>query len=192
MSLESDELVVAGTGHIWVGPVGTAFPADISVAVDEPSWLELGYTTVDAVHVVFDRQTKDLFAWQTRDIIRTLITSEPKTIGFTLEQWNQNSFGLATGGAAFSGAASKYLVTPPAAGHVDYRAMIVEFTDDTKKYRFLVSKALNKNPLDFMTRADDMALLPIVMTLLAPSLGGSAWTMQTNDDNIGLAASAGS
>lgn len=192
MSLESDELVVAGTGHIWVGPVGTAFPSDISVAVDESLWLELGYTTVDAVHVVFDRQTKDLFAWQTRDIIRTLITSEPKTIGFTMEQWNQNTFGLATGGASFSGSASKYLVTPPGPGHVDYRAMIVEFTDDTKKYRFLVPKALNKNPLDFMTRADDMALLPIVMTLLAPSLGGSAWTMQTNDDNIGLAASAGS
>lgn len=192
MSFESDELVVAGTGHIWVGPVGTAFPADISAAVDEPSWLELGYTSVDAVHVMFDRQTKDLFAWQTRDIIRTIITSEPKTIGFTMEQWNQNTLSLAMGGATVTGSAQKYVVTPPAAGHVDYRAMIAEFTDDTKKYRFLVPKALNKNPLDFTTKADDMALLPIVMTLLAPSLGGSAWTLQTNDDNIGLAASAGS
>jgi hypothetical protein len=192
MSFESDEVVVAGTGHIYVAPVGTAMPANISAAVDDAGWVDLGYTTEDALHFVFDRQTKDLMAWQTRDVIRTVVTSEPKRIDFTLEQWNQNTWQLACGGGTFTGSAPNFLFTPPAAGSVDYRALIVALTDGSKHYRFLVQKALNKNPLDFSTRADDMALLPISMTLLVPDGGSTSWTLQTDDSNLGLAASAGS
>jgi hypothetical protein len=107
-------------------------------------------------------------------------------------QWNQNTFVLASGGGSFSTVASgKYRFTPPSAGDVDYRAMLVELTDDDKHYRFYAAKTVNKSPLDFSGRRDDSANLAISMSILTPD-SGSAWYLDTDDANLGVAANAGS
>lgn len=191
MSLEASEINVAGSGHVWTAALASAFPTNISSAVDETLWNEHGFTTVDGVHITFDRQTKDILGWQVRESLRTIITSVPKKIDFTLLQLDQNNLVLAAGGGTVSGSNPNFLYTPPSSGTVDERAGIVEWTDDVYTYRLLIQRWLNKAPMDFMLRADDASMLPISMSVLAPD-SGSAWTLQTNDPNVGLAASSGS
>lgn len=192
MSFEPDEVVVAGTGHIWVAPVGTTFPTNITAAVNDGNWIDLGYTTPDGVHPTFDRQSKDILVWQSREAVRTIITAVPKKFDFVLVQQNQNTWALACGGGTWSGSDPNYSYAPPDPAFVDERAGIIEWSDGDDDYRILIPKWLNKAPLDFMLRADDSQNLPISMSVLAADAGGASWTFQTNDPNLGLAAAAGS
>lgn len=180
MALDATEVVVAGTGHVYRAPVDTALPTDIGNALSG-SWVELGYTTPEGVAFEFAKDTKDLFAWQSRDPIRTLILNEPKTATFTLMQWNNDTLDLALGGGEWTDTDTGVEYEPADAGFVNEVALIIEFTDDDKNYRFCFKRALNKNPFSFSTLPDDAANLPIAMSVLAPADGSKAYKIQTDD-----------
>lgn len=186
MTFEPSDLVVAGTGHVYVGDVGATFPTSISDPVDTGDFADLGLTTPEGVHPLFDRQTKDLFGWQVREALRTIITSVPKKFDFTLMQWNNATWALAHGGGAWEeGDPGEFEYTPPDAGFVDERSGIIEFEDGDKHYRFCIAKWLNKAPLDTMLRADDSANFPLSMSVLAADAGGRTWFGQTDDESLG-------
>lgn len=180
MALDPTEVVVAGTGHIFRGPVGTPMPDDIDDALDA-AFVDLGYTTPAGVAFEFGRDTKDLFAWQVRDAIRTLLLNQPKTVTFTQMQWNNDTFDLAVGGGEWGTTANGVEFTPADGSFVNEVALIVEFEDDDKHYRFCFPRALNKNPFSFSTLPDDSANLPIAMSLLAPEDDETSYKVQTDD-----------
>ena len=76
MAISADEVRVAGTGHVYVAPKGTALPTTVEAALPA-DWTDLGYVTTDGVSFTFSRETEDLDAWQ-GDKIRVLSLSEPK------------------------------------------------------------------------------------------------------------------
>lgn len=178
--LDAGELVVAGSGHIWDAPVGTTFPASISEAVDEGDWTDLGYTTEEGVHFTFDRTSKDILPWQSREAVRTIILTEPKNYAFTMMQWNPSTHALAIGGGTWTEfAAGEFEFEPPAAGATYDRAQIVEFTDGEKNYRFCFRNVINKAPYDFSTLPTDTANMPVNMSVQADPDG--AYFAQTDD-----------
>lgn len=180
MSLDPTEIVVAGTGHIYRAPVGTTLPDDIGDTLGG-TWVELGYTTPAGVAFEFSKETKDLFGWQSRDPLRTLILNEPKSATFALMQWNDETYDLAVGGGTWSWTDTGVEFEPADAGFVNEVALIVEFTDDDKDFRFCFKRALNKNPFSFSTLPDDSANLPIAMSVLAPEDASKSYKVQTND-----------
>lgn len=185
------QIRVAVTGHLWTGPVGSAFPASISEDVDDTVFTDHGLTTPDGVHVVFDRQTKDLMSWQLFDVVRVLRLPSPRKADFVLMQSNQANFALAAGGGSWDEVApGEFEYTEPASSFVDQRAFIIEYADGDLAVRDCFAKAINKAPLDTMFRADDSSNLPISMAVLAADGGQRSWIRQTNDEALGLEASA--
>lgn len=194
MSFESAEVVVTGTGHVYVAPVGTDFPDDISQAVSQAAgWRELGYVSEEGARFAFNRDVNEIMAWQSFDPIRLVVTRVPKEISFDLMQWNQFTVALALGGGTVTTTgAGEYEYNPPDESFVDERALIVEGTDGDRNYRFCFRKSINMQGVDFAFVRSDPANLPVTMKVLAADDDATPYFLQTDDDNIGLLAEAGS
>lgn len=194
MSLEASEVVVAGTGHVWRATVGTAFPANISTAVDETLWAELGYTTPDGVKLSFGRDVQEVFGWQSRNPLRIITKEQPRTIMCSFLQFNQNTWLTANGGGTWTTpTAGNYLYQPPAPDYEDTFAYIVEASDGTAhKYRFCFRKVENMAGVDFDLKRTDALMLPVTVKVLEADGGLAAFDFQTNDANLGDATQSGS
>lgn len=194
MSLESSEVRVTGTGHVYVAPVGTPFPANVSVAPSHAAgWRELGYCSEAGARFTFGREINNIMAWQSYDPVRKVVTSVPKSVAFDLQQWNQFTVQLALGGGTVSEPTSgQYLYEPPDESFLDERALIVEGVDGDYTYRFCYRKALNESGVEFAFVRSDPVLFPITMGILAADGGAKPFFIQTDDPNIGELLEAGS
>ena len=86
------QLVVAGTGTIWLAPYGTTLP-DGSTAVLETldaAFVDLGYTTEDGATIVDGVTVEDQKAWQTPYPVRRLVTDYTGSVAFDLLQWSKD------------------------------------------------------------------------------------------------------
>lgn len=194
MSLESSEVRVMGTGHVYVAPVGTAFPTNISTAVSfAAGWRELGYVSEEGARFKFSREMNEVMAWQSYDPVRMVVKSVPKEVSFDLEQWNQFTLQLALGGGTVTEPTpDNYLYEPPAESVVDERALIIEGQDGNYKYRFCYRKTLNSSGVEFPFVRENPVMFPITMRILAADGGLGSFLLQTNDPNIGELVEAGS
>lgn len=193
MSLEPDEITVAGTGRIWRAPVATAFPTNITAAVNEPTWTELGYTKPDGVKFSFGREVTKVMGWQTRDALRIITTNIPKSISATFLQFNQNTWATAIGGGTWTEpTAGNFLYAPPADDSIDEFAYIVECSDGAFVYRWCFRKVANTSGVDFSLTRENPIELPISVEVLAADGGLVPYFLQTNDSNLGRFSDSGS
>lgn len=193
MSLESAEVVVGSTGHIWRGVLGTAFPTNISTAVNETLWTELGYTTEDGVGFNFDRSVNEVMGWQSYDPLRIIVESIPKEITTEFLQFNQNTWSTAAGGGTWSGSSPNFTYEPPDPSVLDQFALIVEFTDGSNSYRFGFPQVQVTSAFDFSTSRSEAISLPVTFKVLAPVVStDKPFTFWTNDANLGDPLQAGS
>lgn len=192
MSLESSEVVVGSTGHLWRAAVGTAFPTNISTAVNETLWTELGYTSTEGVGFNFGRETNEVEAWQSYDPLRVISTKIPKEISAEFLQFNQNTWATAMGGGTWTGSAPNFVYEPPDESFIDEFALIVEFSDGDDDYRFCYRKVSNMSGIEFSTSRENPIMLPVTVKVLAADGGLKPFIFQTNDTNLGDATLAGS
>lgn len=182
MSLDSSEVRVAGTGHIYVAPVGTDFPASITEAVDTDDWAELGFVSEGGAKFKFGRDVTDVPAWQSYDPVRKIVTATPKSIAFDLEQWNRETIELALGGGEWTEPSpGEYEFEPPAESFIDERALIVEMTDGDVNYRFCYRKSTNTAGVEFALVRANAAMFPISMDVLAADAGAKPYFIQSDD-----------
>lgn len=181
---DPEQLVVAGTGHIYVADVDTmTFPEDIDdiATLEDDGWIDLGYTTTDGPRFSFARESKDVEAWQEFDPIRTLITNLPKQIEFDLEQWNADTVGLGLGGVEITSTANGSMVEPKESSFVDLKALVVAGTDGDRNYAFCYRRTQNTKPLTFPFRREDISPLTIGMKVFAAGSGEKPFRILTDD-----------
>lgn len=106
MSLNSDEVRVAVTGAVYVGPTTVTLPTSDD-SVIPVSMSDLGYLSDDGVSESLERSSTAINAWQNGDKVREVITESSFSISFTMIQTNEATLGLyygttvtATGGKA--------------------------------------------------------------------------------------------
>lgn len=85
MALNADEVRVALNGNIYVAPVGTTAPADLTSAWGA-GWSDLGYLNDDGVEMEYATDTEDIMAWQSLSPVRKVLTSVDMTMAFTAIQ----------------------------------------------------------------------------------------------------------
>lgn len=193
MGLVPAEIVVTGTGHIYAGDVGVAFPASISDPVDLDDWVDLGYTTPAGAKFKFGRDVNLVEGWQSFDPLRIIVTKVPKEISFELLQWNQHTMKLGLGGGEVTEPSpGEYEYEPPDESFVDTRAFIIEGIDGEHHYRFCYRKGLNTNGVEFAFVRQDPVQFPITVQILAADGGAKPYLIQTDDENIGELIEAGS
>lgn len=172
--MDPDNVVVAGTGAVYVAPEGTALPANLA-ALAAP-WENLGYISDDGATVTLSRNQEEVTAWQSSDPIRVLVTSEPKKIEFELLEFGSPvAVELALRGGAIAVAAGIATYTPPAAGSSDVRAMVVEAEDDGATFRFCWSRVALDDDVSFQLQKSDAARLP-----LSFGVQSGGWTIVTD------------
>lgn len=182
MSLDPTEVAVAGTGHIYRGPVGTAFPADITEDVDLNDWTELGYSTPEGVRFNFGRETSEVMAWQSRDALRVLTTSTPRTVAVDFLQFNADTWATALGGGTVTeDAPGAYTYEPPDDGDSDEFAYIIEALDGDETYRWLFRRVENMSGVEFGLTRENAITLPTEVKVLAAPGGAKPFDFQTTD-----------
>lgn len=167
MAINGSEVRVAGAGHVYVAPAGTAMPKDLA---DLPTaWVDLGYVTEDGVGFSFGREVEDLNAWQ-GDKIRTLSTKEPATLNFSLMQTNATILTVAFGGGTVTEAGTApdkvYTFTPPKLGTNTERSLVIEFDDGEITYRYCIPRSQIEGNVDFTLVRTGALTYPLTMGIL--------------------------
>lgn len=102
MALDSDNVRVAVTGVVSVGPTTSDAPTS-SVSVLDTDFDDLGYIGEGGVTEHRERTTKDIKAWQNGAVVRTVITDGKVTYKFVLIETSpvalETYYGTATAGA---------------------------------------------------------------------------------------------
>lgn len=182
MSIDADEIVVAGDAGVYVAPVGTAGPTDIATALNA-SFANLGYTSEDGISWSPGMETTPINTHQSFYAVRHIVTGRSLDIGFELLQWNQESFMLAMGGGEFAttaGPPAYYTYTPPEPSDIYYRALVVEWTDGGKSYRLHVPKVMASDVSEVTLARTDASGLALTLSAVATD-GSAEYTFITND-----------
>lgn len=181
MAVSASNVIVAGTGGIYVAPEGTTLPANPtwsgtpevgSLAAVGVSYTNLGYVSEEGVNFAMERETEEIMSWQSMDAVRVLTTSEPKTISFELLQFDTDAFVLAMQG----GTVADGVYTPPAAGTSDVRVLVVEGEDAGYKFRFVFPRVQLQGSVEFNLQRADAIRLPLEFKVLSST---PAWKFQT-------------
>lgn len=174
MALTPENVVVAGTGAVYVAPEGTPLPTDLA-ALAAP-WLELGYVGEDGVTFTLSREQEDVNAWQASEPVRSLITAEPKQVAFELLEFGTpETVELALRGGSIAVAAGVATYTPPDPGARDTRALVIDAVDGDETFRFAFANVSLQGDVEWSLTKSDATRLPLELGILA---GG--WTILTD------------
>jgi len=185
MAQDDQNVVVAGTGAVYVAPVGTAVPADL--ATPPAAWVDVGYVGEDGVTFTFSRDQEDVNAWQVSTPVRVLVTNEPVGIAFELLQFDRLTVALAFRGGTFAGGPppAVYTYTPPDAGASDERAMLIDAIDGDAQFRFSFPRVQLTEDVEFQLVRSDAVRLPLTFAVLASD---TKWSILSDHDAFGAAA----
>lgn len=174
-AIDATQTRVAGKGHVYVAPKGTAVPTDTTTAWGS-GWMDLGYTDEKGVTLSKKDTRVAIKAWQSVTPIRWILTERDLHVSYVLEQWNKATLALWSGEGASAIVANgvvpneyKLSITPTPLA--DERMWGVEWTDQEN----VVTNRL------FISRGTvtDTADIPILRTGLS-TLGMTFQAMATD------------
>jgi hypothetical protein len=168
MSLETDNLVVASGGSVFVAPVGTAAPTDPD-ATPSSSWTEVGLISEEGATFTRGITVEEFNSWQRRLAVRRDVTAEEVMASFTLQEWKEDTFTLAFGGGEVTdqgGGVYKYEF-PTGDSDLDERALLIRWDDNEKHYQIAFDRGSVTEPVEVTLNRTSLAQLPISFKALA-------------------------
>jgi hypothetical protein len=142
VSNDADNVRVALNGSVFLAPVGTTGPTDLTTAWGA-SWQDLGYLSDDGVSLEYSTDVEDINAWQSLSPVRRVLTSVDMTLGFTAIELK-----AATITAYFPDSTitevtedTVWRLDIPAAPGPDERAVGLEWVDGTITNRLIIPRA---------------------------------------------------
>ena len=93
--LQADDVLI-GTANgpgIWMAPVGTTAPTDATTALGG-DWSTLGYLSEDGVTLSQSTNSEDIYPWQGRSPVRTMITERNLSMEFSMFEFNEQNLQL--------------------------------------------------------------------------------------------------
>jgi hypothetical protein len=102
MALNSENVLVALTGAVYVAPVGTAPPVDAEVAW-AAAWVDLGYLDESGIVEAPNDERSEIKAWQNGDTVREMITGSKTVYSITLLETTVAGLGLYYPGSEVTG-----------------------------------------------------------------------------------------
>lgn len=179
MAFDVDEVLVAGTGHVYLAPVGSTEPTDTTTAWDA-AWKELGYTTDDGVTKTPGKTITDIPAWQSFYPVRRIVSGRDFSVAFSLLQWNRDTLAAAYDGGTWATTGGIHTFTPPDAGSLYQRALGIEATDGSKIYRWVFRQGIISDVGGIQLVRTGAAAIPITFGITAES-GTDPFKFVTDD-----------
>lgn len=126
----TSQIRVAGTGHLYIAPVGTAAPTDVTTAWGA-SWQDLGFTDDSGVTLGKKDSWDQINLWQITVAGRFVPKTRDFSAKFVMEQINAVTLPLwAGGGAVTTNGANGYLYTISETLSSYERALGIEWSDN--------------------------------------------------------------
>lgn len=192
MAQTAEEITVALTGHVYVAPytTGLVLPSN---PFDAPAaaFIDIGYTSEDGVTFSVTPNVEDIMAWQKATPVRRIVTSRDSTIGYTLEQFNRDTFAHAFGGGTWTtipaaagppAVAEHFRYDPPAdADALAEYACIIDFEDGARNGRLVMRRGTVNDTVETQLVRNNAAMLPVTLAALTPDGASNAWYFLSDD-----------
>ena len=177
--------LVAGVHHLFFAPLGTTLPTTVGSAPGiglDAAFTAVGYTADTGAAFAVDTQTTNLFASQSLDPIRTIVTSKTATIQAPLIEWSAASLTAAFGGGTITAASGGWKYVPPSAGTLDEVSAVLDIVDGDERVRLVVERGIVAGSVSATLVKNAFATLPITFTALAPVDQPTAWHLLGSND----------
>ncbi|MGZ0147139.1 phage tail tube protein [Kribbella sp. WER1] len=180
MTLVSGQVRVAGTGELFLAPVGTTLPTAASGTLD-PAFNGYGYTTDDGVTLGKSISRDGVAAWQSATPVRNIITAQELTVALTLLQSNADNLKLwlQSGDFASDGGTGFRADVPVDPVGLQF-AMVLEWKDVAITSRLLAAKVEVTETGD-VTVARQAQAFPVTLSALPPDSGSVLASWLTSD-----------
>ncbi len=142
MALDADNVRVGLNGTVYIAPVGTTAPADLTAAWGT-EWVDLGYLSDDGVEMNYSTDTTDIKAWQSLSPVRKVLTSVDMTLAFTAIELKAAAVTLYFPSASITTSGTGPTVSTlsiPAAPAPDERAIGLEWVDGDITNRLIIPR----------------------------------------------------
>lgn len=184
MTLASSQVRVAGTGELYLAPVGTTLPTTASGEPD-PAFIGYGYTNEDGVTLSKSVEREGVPAWQSSTPVRYLVTGQELTAQVTFLQSNEEILKLWLGSGDFAtdgGVApdTGYRADVPVDPTGQQYAFMLEWKDGAITSRLLIPKVEITETGD-VSLARQATAFPVTFGALAPDTGSVLATWLTTD-----------
>lgn len=182
MAKNASRVRVALTGSVWYNPdLNATIPSDLTTDPTSLGYADLGYTTADGVTFTLSREIEGIDGWQTSEILRQLVTAEPKQAEFVLRQLGRDEW-LATNGGTITEQGTGIYRWEPTTGQIPEGILLIDFDDLGKEYRFGFRRAQQTAEVQFSLVRNDAVNLPNTWTAVQPfNADDKAFFMDTND-----------
>jgi hypothetical protein len=183
-SQDASELVVAGSGDVYVAPFGTTLPTTVDAALDG-NFFKLGYTTEDGLQLTQTPTIEEFMAWQSRHAVRRSLTALEVSLTFGLEQWNETTLQTALGGGSVTEYTSgKFKYVPVGdTEELDNLSVVAAWSDGSKSYRLVIPKCTATESVEIQLQRTALAVLPVTVKVSGQS-GVAPYTIYTNDPSF--------
>jgi hypothetical protein len=101
MALDSDNVRVAVTGAVYVGPTSATAPSNTSSSLS--GFTDLGYVSADGITETIDKTTSQIRAWQGGALVREVVSEGTYSVTLTFIETNQDVLELYFGSAITDG-----------------------------------------------------------------------------------------
>lgn len=170
--------LVAGVHYAYFAPLGTslptACPATPGAGLDDAFGFA-GYTADTGAAFQVDTQTTDLYASQSDDPIRTIITSRKATATLPFIEINATTLTTAFGGGTLTTISGGYQYTPPASGTLDEVSGVIDIVDGDEMVRLVMERCIVAGSVNAQLVKNAFTGLPVTVTALAPVNLPTAW-----------------
>lgn len=179
---QADETLIAGTGEVYIAPVGTTLPANADSSLNS-AFYGLGYHTEEGVAINKTLEIIEFRAWQSRFPIRRERDTEDLTLTFTLLQWNEETIPFAMGGGSIDSlGGDQYKYTPAAdAEALAEKSLVCDVEDGDRKMRFVIPRGSVSEGAEAQFQRTEMAGLAVSFKSLEPEDTGDPWYILLND-----------
>lgn len=180
MTLVSGQVRVAGTGELFLAPVGTALPAAADTALNI-AFNGYGYTTDDGVTLGKSIDRDGVKAWQSATPVRNIITGQELTVAATFLQSNKDILKLWLGSGDFASDGATGFRADVAVDPVGQQfAMVLEWHDGAIVSRLVAAKVEVTDTGD-VTVAREAQQFPVTFSALPPDSGTVLASWLTSD-----------
>ncbi|WP_435059870.1 hypothetical protein [Streptomyces sp. bgisy060] len=180
----NNEIVIPSITRVWLALVGTAAPADATVAMPA-GWRAVGLTTEDSLKFNSEPNFEQVRSAQSSYPTRTFQTQDASTVEVDLQQWSGENFRAVYGGGEITEVTAAdttkhYRFTPPRMGGRTEIAACIEVIDGGKHYRYMIPRSMQMEGVSKDLAKTKESILPLRLAVQ----GGDetdAWYVITND-----------
>ena len=167
-ALQADDVLI-GTANgpgIWMAPVGTSAPTDATSAL-AADWSTLGYLSEDGVTLSQSTNSEDIYPWQGRSPVRTMITERNLAMEFSMFEFNEQNLQLYFGmEQATQGTADSWSLNVVSNAPAQIYSFVIDVADLDVKVRYYIPRGSLSDAGDLEITDSGVMALPVTLKTL--------------------------